>query len=175
MDDRSEEGGEMNCSYEASCHVSTRSWTTVAIAMRESGAHVVFGQQARTELQVVVQIERPPGLEASAEGGHGGGLGQLLHAPHPTELPLRRLRRRQASATGASIMMGVGRGSRGRRVRSRIEVLVGGIVGHCHYYGTGTGTSSSAGRGKRVTDPAAIPRRQIDALDYGEMMNRNRE
>lgn len=47
--------------------------------------HVVFSQESGAELQVVIQVERPPGLESDTESRGGWALGQLLHASNPTE------------------------------------------------------------------------------------------
>jgi hypothetical protein len=52
------------------------------------GTYVAFGQQVGTELQVIIQVERPAGLELLSEGLEGNGIGQrqFLHAAHTSEL-----------------------------------------------------------------------------------------
>lgn len=51
--------------------------------------HVVLGQQARTELEIVIEIEGAAGLESGAKGGDRGGLGELLHAADAANGPVR--------------------------------------------------------------------------------------
>ena len=47
--------------------------------------YVVFSQQSRAELQVIIQVERPSGLESETESRCWRALSQLLHASNPTE------------------------------------------------------------------------------------------
>jgi hypothetical protein len=54
---------------------------------------IVFRQQPRAELQVIIEIEAFAGLEACSEGRDDGSVGELLHAAHSAELAMGILRR----------------------------------------------------------------------------------
>lgn len=55
-------------------------------------SYIIFGQQAGTEFQVIIEIKGATGLEAGPEGGDGGGLGEFAHALDTAELTLGVLR-----------------------------------------------------------------------------------
>jgi len=60
---------------------------------RVDRVQIIFGQQSRTKLHVVVQVERPSGLEPCAEGRHSRWLWlQLLHVLRATVLSMGVLR-----------------------------------------------------------------------------------
>jgi len=73
--------------------------------------YIILRQQARTELEIIVEIERSTSLEPSSEGGYDRSFGQLLHTPHTSELAVRVLGRGQAgSSARPAAMMVVRRG-----------------------------------------------------------------
>jgi hypothetical protein len=53
--------------------------------------YVVFGEQTRTELEIVIEVKRSPSLEALTESGDRRALRQLLHASHTTKRLVRIL------------------------------------------------------------------------------------
>jgi hypothetical protein len=87
------------------------------------GHDVRLGEEVGTELQVVIEVERPPGLEALAEVGDGYGLLVLPPTPELLVLVLRQARR-PAAATGVVRRRGRLRVCRGG-VRVSIVVVVG--------------------------------------------------
>lgn len=58
------------------------------IADRGIITYIVLRQQVGTELQVIIEVERPTGLESRPEGRHSGSFGQFPHALHPAKLTL---------------------------------------------------------------------------------------
>jgi hypothetical protein len=100
-------------------------------ASRQAGAvtHVRLSQQLGAELHIVLEVERPAGLELGAEVGYGGRLGQLAHAPDTAEMAVRVLRDGETRCTSpvAPAMVVVGDGGRsGRRlvVLLLVEVVI---------------------------------------------------
>lgn len=53
---------------------------------------IIFRQETRTELQIVVQIKRPSSLESSAESRDSRGFGEFPHTLDTSELALSVLR-----------------------------------------------------------------------------------
>lgn len=71
----------------------------------DSETYIILGQEVRTELQVIIEVERATGLEASAEGRNCGSLGELSHALDPTKLTLGILRRHLGCPTGPTVVV----------------------------------------------------------------------
>jgi hypothetical protein len=91
--------------------------------------YVVFRQQARAELQIIIQVKRPPRLKPSTECRHRRRFGQLLHASDPAKLAVRVLRRWRAgcSARPGDIVI-VRRGGRRLRWRRRWLMMLSAVV-----------------------------------------------
>lgn len=87
------------------------------------GDDVGLGKEVGAELQVIVEVERPPSLEALAEVGDGDGLLVLPPTPELFVLVLGQARRPPA-ATGVVRRRGRRRMC-GRGVRVRVVVIVG--------------------------------------------------
>lgn len=73
-------------------------------------AYIVLGQETRTELQVVVEVEGASSLKASAKSSNGRSFSQLPHALHATELALGVLSSHLRASPGPAAMMVVGSG-----------------------------------------------------------------
>jgi hypothetical protein len=72
---------------------------------RMDGMQIVLGQETRAELQVVIQVKRPPSFESSSEGRHCGRLSQFSHALDTTELTLSVLGGHLGTPPGAASVM----------------------------------------------------------------------
>lgn len=85
-----------------------------------AATHVALGKQTGAKLEVVLELKGADGLEFCAEGRHGGGLVELLHAADAAELPLGVVGYGEAGgpAVAATVVVVVVRhGARLRRVR----------------------------------------------------------
>lgn len=69
---------------------------------QQRGSYVVFGQQARAELQVVVEVKGTASFEPGTEGGDGGSLGEFTHALDAPELAVGVLRLGLWGSAGAA-------------------------------------------------------------------------
>jgi hypothetical protein len=101
-------------------------WKQSLEACAIGDTYITLCQQARTELHVIVQVERPCSLELLAEGCDGSYVGQLLHTPYSSELLMGVLGGRETrSPTRATGMMTMRRRRAGRRrVLMSIVVVV---------------------------------------------------
>lgn len=85
---------------------------------------IALSQQLRAELHVILQIERPAGLELCSERCDGDGLGELLHTPDAAELSVRVLRDGKPGCSPVTSSMVVVVRDRGRSRRWLMVVLV---------------------------------------------------
>ena len=110
------------------------SFTLRLVWMLVEMTYVVFGQQARTELEIIIQVEGPSSLEARTEDRDHGCLRQFLHTPHPPKLTMGVLRRRKPRRSSRSTAMMV------VRRRHRGLVVLRSVIVSRHDDGDVTGT-----------------------------------
>jgi hypothetical protein len=94
-----------------------------ALRRTGNGDQVALGQQARTELEVILQVKRPAGLEPVAKSVDGSDLGKVLHSAAAAHLPLGVLGDRETGCPAVAAA-GVVVAHRGRLRRVRIVVVV---------------------------------------------------
>lgn len=67
--------------------------------------YIFISQKVGAELQVIIEIKRPTGLETSPEGSDGGSFGQLPHALDTSELTLGILGSHLRSTTRPAVVV----------------------------------------------------------------------
>ena len=78
-------------------------------AHRRLFTYIVFGQQARAELHVVVKLETFAGFELLEVGVHDRRIAELSHAPHTSKLAVGILRgESRSSSRSATVVIVVG-------------------------------------------------------------------
>ena len=81
-----------------------------------STTYIILGQEARAELQVVIQVKGPTSLESGTESRHSRGFRQLPHALDSSKLALGVLGSHLGSSAGATPVVVIRRHVGGRAV-----------------------------------------------------------
>ena len=89
-----------------------------------STTYIILGQEARAELQVVIQVKGPTSLESGTESRHSRGFRQLPHALDSSKLALGVLGSHLGSSAGATPVVVIRRHVGGRAVVRVLLLLV---------------------------------------------------
>lgn len=89
---------------------------------RVDRVQIVLSQETRTELEIVVQIERPPSFEPGTERSYRGSFRQLPHTLDTTKLTLGILSSHLRTSPGAASMVVI------RRLQMSGGTVVSGLV-----------------------------------------------
>lgn len=89
-----------------------------------STTYIILGQEARAELQVVIQVKGPTSLEPGTESRHSRGFSQLPHALNSSKLALGVLGSHLGSSAGATPVVVIRRHVGSRAVVRVLLLLV---------------------------------------------------